>query len=187
MAMKRLIIFRHGDYDIYKNLTETCAQELFLKVRRMKQFFGLPAAIFASPIRRAWQTACVINLALGNVPLFAKDELRDFCALSMPYFAKRFAADAQKNFAAQDVLLWVTHEPSIHELLGISLDTSEWIVLEAPEWEMIFEPKFRKIYRSLNFLTNQGCPPNEVFHQLVAWTQDTLSDDEKQKISSLLK
>ena len=171
MTMKRLIIFRHGDYDIYKNLTETCAQELFLKVRRMKQFFGLPAAIFASPIRRAWQTACVINLALGNVPLFAK----------------RFADDAQKNFAAQDVLLWVTHEPSIHELLGISLGTSEWIVLEAPEWEMIFEPKFRKIYRSLNFLTNQGCPPNEVFHQLVAWTQDTLSDDEKQKISSLLK
>lgn len=185
--MKQLIIFRHGDYDECKNLIETCAQDLFRKARHIQEFVGHPAAIFASPIKRAWQTANVLNLAFGNVPLFAKDELRDFSALSIPYFAKRFAVEAQQNFADEDVLAWVTHEPSVHELLGITLHTSEWIVLEAPEWEMIFEPKFRKIYRSVNFLTAQGYSPNEAFHKLVEWTMDELSDEEVQKISSLLK
>ncbi len=185
--MKRLIIFRHGSYDEYKNLTETCAQELFLKARHIREFLGQPAAIFTSPIRRAWQTANVLNLAFGSVPLFEKDELRDFSALSIPYFAKRFAVKAQQNFADKDVLAWVTHEPSVHELVGITLDTSEWIVLEAPEWEMIFEPKFRKIYRSVNFLTAQGYSANEAFHKLVEWTMDELSDEDAQRISSLLK
>ena len=185
--MKRLIIFRHGDYDEYKNLIETCAQDLFRKARHIQEFVGHPAAIFASPIKRAWQTANVLNLAFGNVPLFEKNELRDFNALSIPYFAKRFALEAQQNFADKGVLVWVTHEPSVHELLGITLHTSEWIVLEAPEWEMIFEPKFRKIYHPMNFLTTQGYSPNDAFHKLVEWTMDELSDEETQKISSLLK
>ena len=75
----------------------------------------------------------------------------------------------------------------MHELLGITLHTSEWIVLEAPEWEKIFEPKFRKIYHAANFLTAQGVSTNEAFHKLVEWTFDALSDEETQKISSLLK
>ncbi len=185
--MKRLIIFRHGSYDEYKNLTETCAQELFLKARHIREFIGQPAAIFASPIKRAWQTANVLNFAFGNVPLFQKDELRDFNALSILSFAKRFADEAQQNFADKDVLVWVTHEPSVHELMGITLDTSEWIVLEAPEWEKIFEPKFRKIYHPLNFISSQGYSSREAFHKLVEWTMDELSDEEAQKISSLLK
>ncbi len=187
MTMKRLIIFRHGSYDFYKNLTETCAQDLFLKARHMIKFIGQPAAIFTSPIRRAWQTANVLNLAFGIVPLIEKEELQDFSALSIPYFAKRFASEAQHDFANDNVLVWVTHEPSVQELLGITLDTSEWLVLEAPDWECIFEPKLRKIYRSIDFLVSCGYSTNEAFHKSVEWTMDKLSEEEIQKINSLLR
>ena len=185
--MKRLIIFRHGDYDFYKNLTEISAQDLFLKARHMIEFIGRPAAIFTSPIRRAWQTANVLNLAFGNVPLIEKKELQDFSALSIPYFAKRFASEAQHDFANDNVLVWVTHEPSVQELVGITLHTAEWLVLEAPEWECIFEPKLRKVYRAFNFLTSLGYLPNEALHMLSEWTTDTLSEEETQNINLLLR
>ena len=86
--MTRLLLIRHGETDWnvegrYQGQADPPLNERGLAqaralAERLKREGIRPAAIYSSPLRRAWQTAQIIAEAVG-APLFAEPRLKEIC------------------------------------------------------------------------------------------------------------
>ena len=73
--MKKLTIYRHGEYDKRLHLLPQSAYELFSQAKKLKDELGPVEAIYVSPVIRALQSAAVIQLVMQAetfIPCFAK-------------------------------------------------------------------------------------------------------------------
>ena len=62
--MKKLTIYRHGEYDKRLHLLPQSAYELFSQAKKLKDELGPVEAIYVSPVIRALQSAAVIQLVM---------------------------------------------------------------------------------------------------------------------------
>lgn len=64
--MKRIIIFRHGEYDGSGELDADGAKAVFARAKLIRRETGRAATVFTSPVLRCRQTARVIALAMDG-------------------------------------------------------------------------------------------------------------------------
>ena len=64
--MKRIIIFRHGDFDQNHQLTIDGIKEVYGRSKLIFEIIGKVDLILTSPILRALQTAAVIGKAMNT-------------------------------------------------------------------------------------------------------------------------
>ena len=135
--MKKLIIFRHGDYDQNNQLTVKAAKEVYARTKLISEVVGRADIVFSSPSLRAYQTAQVIAKAMGTL-----------CVREEPLLGEKYCDD--KDFLEEtileevadsgyDVVVAVTHYPNIKNAFGAGLEPGMEIILEAEEWNHIFD------------------------------------------------
>lgn len=185
--MKKIIVFRHGAYDNNLCLTTESAYRLFIIAKNLMDLVGPPAEIMCSPVKRVQQSAGILNLAFGKVPLVSAKELQDNKSSKIRLFAESFALEAQTKYADTDVLVWVSHQPSIWELTGKDLGFNDWLVLEANQWQNIFDPKQAVLYRPKNFLISCGYNEDDALKKLVSLMEDLPNDEEIKQIQNELQ
>ncbi len=136
--MKKIIIFRHGDYNHNSGqLDVESAMEIFARTKMIRQQTGCAAVIYASPILRCQQTAQVIALAMDN----AKIETEGLLAESFhdaQYQCKNKLIELAKN-QDSDTIAVVTHYPNIKLMFNASLRPGMEITFEAENWQQIFD------------------------------------------------
>ncbi len=139
--MKKLIIFRHGDYelDANKQLTIKSAKEVYARAKLISDIMGKADLILTSPVLRAVQTADVIAKAMDI------KQINEEPILAERYDAnKELMKEAIINKALDlksQILVIVTHYPNIKQIFNISLEPGMEIILEADEWKNIFNAR----------------------------------------------
>lgn len=87
--MKKLTIYRHGEYDKRLHLLPQSAYELFSQAKKLKDELGPVEAIYVSPVIRALQSAAVIQLVMQAETFKRRPQLADYNAAIMRPFARR--------------------------------------------------------------------------------------------------
>lgn len=133
--MKRLIIFRHGDYND-KTLTVRGAEEIYGRARMLEEQFGQADMVLYSPALRAYQSARAIALATGAKVLTEESLLGENCREQENCKA---ALIAEAEVRDCNLVIAVSHYPNIKRMFGIGLEPGFEIIFESENWESIFD------------------------------------------------
>lgn len=145
--MKKLIIFRHGDYDQNKQLTVQSAKDVYARAKLISEVMGKVNLILTSPVLRAVQTADVIAKAMAvphvtEEPLLAEKYSQD----------KELLEDNVIDYALDldcNTIVVVTHYPNIKQAFGVGLDPGMEIIFEAEEWNNIFDKRPSNLFAKI--------------------------------------
>ena len=184
--MKKLTIYRHGEYDKRLHLLPQSAYELFSQAKKLKDELGPVEAIYVSPVIRALQSAAVIQLVMQAETFKRRPQLADYNAAIMRPFAEEFAEDVRLNHPGAEHILWVTHEPNIHTLLCKDFYMGESFTVQAEAWNDIFKTDRREITTPLSRIEARTKDSNEAMEMLKAFYCDDCTDDERRMIDDRL-
>lgn len=148
--MKKLIIFRHGDYELNssdKQLTIRAAKDVFARTKLITEVMGKADIVLTSPVLRAAQTAAVIAKAMGNPriyqePLLAEKHSQD----------KELLEESIIDYALDlecDTIVAVTHYPNIKQAFGVGLEAGMEIIFEAEQWNNIFDKRPSNLFAKI--------------------------------------
>ena len=134
--MKRLIVFRHGNYQ-NQELTIRAAKEVYARAKLIGEFVGQADLILTSPALRAEQTALVIAKAMGEPDITEEPLLNEKYGYDKDLFEEKIL-DEVADSGYRNVVV-VTHYPNICRMFKVGLEPGMEIILEAQEWKNIFE------------------------------------------------
>ena len=138
--MKRIIIFRHGEYDGSGELDADGAKAVFARAKLIRRETGRAATVFTSPVLRCRQTARVIALAMDGAETEDEELLAENCSDRAHECKNRLIALAERQDG--DTIAAVSHEPNVRRMFNV----------EADDWRQIFDrPAQNLISRVQNF------------------------------------
>ena len=148
--MKRIIIFRHGEYDGSGELDADGAKAVFARAKLIRRETGRAATVFTSPVLRCRQTARVIALAMDGAETEDEELLAENCSDRAHECKNRLIALAERQDG--DTIAAVSHEPNVRRMFNVSLRPGTEIMFEADDWRQIFDrPAQNLISRVQNF------------------------------------
>lgn len=120
----KIIIARHGEQekDINPKLTQKGKEQARQLAEKIKPFTeGVNnIQIFSSPLTRAQETASIVSLSLGNIPITTEKQLSELEVV----FCSFWLNEKIKSFKECDVVIFITHHPNMTEYL---LETSNTV------------------------------------------------------------
>lgn len=148
--MKRIVIFRHGEYNGSGELDADGAKAVFARAKLIRRETGCAATVFTSPILRCRQTARVIALAMDGVEIEDEELLAENCSDRAELCKNRLIALAERQ--GGDTVAAVSHEPNVRRMFNVGLRPGTEIMFEADDWRQIFDgPCQNLISRVKNF------------------------------------
>lgn len=117
--MKRIIIFRHGEYDGSGELDADGAKAVFARAKLIRRETGRAATVFTSPVLRCRQTARVIALAMDGAETEDEELLAENCSDRAHECKNRLIALAERQDG--DTIAAVSHEPNVRRMFNVSL------------------------------------------------------------------
>lgn len=148
--MKRIIIFRHGEYDGSGELDADGAKAVFARAKLIRRETGRAATVFTSPVLRCRQTARVIALAMDGAETEGEELLAENCSDRAHECKNRLIALAERQDG--DTIAAVSHAPNIRQMFNVGLRPGSEIMFEADDWRQIFDrPAQNLISRVQNY------------------------------------
>ena len=133
--MKRLIVFRHGNYQ-NQELTIRAAKEIYARAKLICEYIGKADLVLTSPALRAEQTAQVIAKAIGEPDIIEEPLLGERYGYNKDLFEEKIL-DVVADSGYVNIVV-VTHYPNICQMFKIGLEPGMELILEAEEWKNIF-------------------------------------------------